>query len=178
MAAVVDEPVVAAGPLPELVHDLLHDAGRAGVEGVDGLARLEVDVRVLGGAADERPLGREGPLAVRADQLVGDQRPQVVIGEQLDRVQLVRGAKPVEEVHERHPGPERRGLRDQRHVVRLLHRRRRQQGEAGRRTAITSEWSPKIDSPCAASDRAATCSTAAVSSPATLYMFGIISSRP
>ena len=46
------------------------------------------------------------------------------------------------------------------------------------RTAITSEWSPKIDSPCAASDRAATCSTAAVSSPATLYMFGIISSRP
>ena len=46
------------------------------------------------------------------------------------------------------------------------------------RTAITSEWSPKIDSPCAASERAATCSTAEVSSPAILYMFGIISSRP
>ena len=46
------------------------------------------------------------------------------------------------------------------------------------RTAMTSEWSPKIDSPCAASDRAATCITAAVSSPAILYMFGIISSRP
>ena len=46
------------------------------------------------------------------------------------------------------------------------------------RTAITSEWSPKIDRPCAASDRAATCSTAGVSSPAILYMFGIISSRP
>ena len=46
------------------------------------------------------------------------------------------------------------------------------------RTAITSEWSPKIDSPCAATDRAATCSTAGVSSPAILYMFGIISSRP
>lgn len=46
------------------------------------------------------------------------------------------------------------------------------------RTAITSEWSPKIDSPCAARDRAATCMTAEVSSPAILYMFGIISSRP
>ena len=46
------------------------------------------------------------------------------------------------------------------------------------RTAITSEWSPKIDSPCAASERAATCITAEVSSPAILYMFGIISSRP
>ena len=46
------------------------------------------------------------------------------------------------------------------------------------RTAITSEWSPKMESPCAARDRAATCSTAGVSSPAILYMFGIISSRP
>jgi hypothetical protein len=46
------------------------------------------------------------------------------------------------------------------------------------RTAITSEWSPKIESPWAASERAATCSTAAVSSPAILYMFGIIRSRP
>jgi len=43
---------------------------------------------------------------------------------------------------------------------------------------MTSEWSPKMDSPCAASDRAATCMTAGVSSPAILYMFGIISSRP
>ena len=46
------------------------------------------------------------------------------------------------------------------------------------RTAITSAWSPKIDSPWAASDRAATCSTAGVSSPAILYMFGIMRSRP
>ena len=43
---------------------------------------------------------------------------------------------------------------------------------------MTSEWSPKIDSPCAASERAATCITAAVSSPAILYMLGIISSSP
>ena len=46
------------------------------------------------------------------------------------------------------------------------------------RTAITSEWSPKIDNPCAASDLAATLMTADVSSPAILYMFGIINSRP
>ena len=43
---------------------------------------------------------------------------------------------------------------------------------------MTSEWSPKIDRPCAASDRAATWNTVEVSSPAILYMFGIISSRP
>ncbi len=46
------------------------------------------------------------------------------------------------------------------------------------RTAMTSEWSPKIDRPCAASERAATWKTVEVSSPAILYMFGIIRSRP
>jgi hypothetical protein len=46
------------------------------------------------------------------------------------------------------------------------------------RQAITSEWSPKMDSAWVASVRAATCMQKGVSSPAILYMFGIISSRP
>ena len=43
---------------------------------------------------------------------------------------------------------------------------------------MTSEWSPKIDSACVATVRAATCIVNAVCSPAILYMLGIISSRP
>ena len=43
---------------------------------------------------------------------------------------------------------------------------------------MTSEWSPKMDSACVAIVRAATCIVNAVSSPAILYMLGIISSRP
>jgi hypothetical protein len=46
------------------------------------------------------------------------------------------------------------------------------------RVAMTSEWSPKIESACAAIERAATWKTAGVSSPAILYMLGIMSSRP
>jgi hypothetical protein len=46
------------------------------------------------------------------------------------------------------------------------------------RTAMTSWWSPKIERPCVANDRAATWKTVDVSSPAIRYMFGIISSRP
>ena len=64
------------------------------------------------------------------DELLGHERAQVVVGEQLDRVQLVRGSEPVEEVHERNPRLERRGLRDQREVVGLLHRGRGEQREA------------------------------------------------
>jgi hypothetical protein len=46
------------------------------------------------------------------------------------------------------------------------------------RAAITSEWSPKIESPWAASDRAATWKTVGVSSPAILNMLGSMSRRP
>ncbi len=46
------------------------------------------------------------------------------------------------------------------------------------RAAMTSEWSPKIDSACVASARAAMWNTVGVSSPAILNMLGSISSRP
>ncbi len=46
------------------------------------------------------------------------------------------------------------------------------------RAAMTSWWSPKIDSDCAASARAETWNTQGSSSPAILYILGIISSRP
>ena len=46
------------------------------------------------------------------------------------------------------------------------------------RQAITSEWSPKIERPCMARARAVTWKTVGVSSPAILYMFGIIKRRP
>ena len=46
------------------------------------------------------------------------------------------------------------------------------------RALITSAWSPKIDKACAANARAETWNTAGKSSPAILYMFGIISNNP
>ena len=46
------------------------------------------------------------------------------------------------------------------------------------RAVITSEWSPKIDSACVASARAATWNTVGVSSPAILNMLGSINSNP
>ena len=46
------------------------------------------------------------------------------------------------------------------------------------RQAMTSEWSPKMDNPWQASERAVTWKTVLVSSPAILYMLGIIRSSP
>ena len=46
------------------------------------------------------------------------------------------------------------------------------------RHAMTSDWSPNMESPCVAIVRAETCMQNEVSSPAILYILGIISSSP
>ena len=46
------------------------------------------------------------------------------------------------------------------------------------RVAITSEWSPNIERAWAASERAVTWNTPGSSSPAILYMLGIMRRRP
>jgi hypothetical protein len=116
----------AASSRAQAGHRVLDDLRHARVERVDRLTRLEEHVRVLRGATDERPLRGQCPATVRADQFLGHQRSQVVVGEHLDRVQLVRRAEPVEEVHERHACRQRGSLRHQRQVVGLLDRRRSQ----------------------------------------------------
>ena len=128
---VVDDPVAAARALREACHRLLDDVRDTGVERVDRLAGLEVDIRVLCCSSNERPFRRERPAAMSLDELFGHERAQVVVREQVDRVQLVRRSEPVEEVHERNPCPERRGLCHERHVMRFLYRRRGKQRETG-----------------------------------------------
>ena len=77
-------------------------------------------------------LGVQRPRPVRPDQIVGDHRADIRVTQQLKRVEFVRGTEPVEEMHERNTGFERRGLRDQRRVVRFLHVGRGHQREPGR----------------------------------------------
>ena len=130
MTRVVGQAVAAAGSFREGRHGLLDDAGDAGVERVHGLARLEVDVRVLRGSTDERTLGRKRASAMSTDEIFGYELAQVVVGERLDRIQLVRRSEPVEEVHERHTRAQCRGLRDERQIVSLLDGRRSEQRKA------------------------------------------------
>jgi hypothetical protein len=61
---------------------------------------------------------------VSADQLLGYQGSEVLVGEHLDRVQLVRCPETVEEVHERDPGLEGGRVGNEGQVVGLLDRRR------------------------------------------------------
>ena len=160
-----------------MASDTMPGDGR--VEGACRLARLEEHVGVLGRPAQHGTLGRERPAAERPHVLVVDHGPEVVVGERRDLADLVRGAEPVEEVEERHPAPQRgtRG-RSARGPAPPGPRTSTAWRSPTARTAMTSLWSPKIESACVATVRAATWMTAGESSPAILNMLGSISSRP
>ena len=99
-ADVIEQVILAAGERRELVHRVLHDGGGGEVVRIAGFARLEVDVGILRGAADDRTVGRERAGAVRGDQFVVDHGAEIVGGELFDLGDLVRGAEAVEEVEE------------------------------------------------------------------------------
>ena len=131
-AEIIKQTIASPGQVGELVHRCFDNPRHLQIERIAGLAALEIGVRVLRGAADEGPVRIQGAGAMGQHQIVANHRPQFVIGQQGELVNLVRGAKAVEEVDERYPCFQRGGLGDQGHVVRFLHRTRGQQTEAGR----------------------------------------------
>jgi hypothetical protein len=131
VADVLEGAVAAAGQLAEPRECVLDDLRRRRVERARGLARLEEDVRVLRGAADDGVLGAERPLAVGTHLLLVDESAQVVVAQPLDHVHLVRGAEAVEEVEEGDAGAQRRRGGDRGEVVRLLDVGGAEHGKAG-----------------------------------------------
>ncbi len=76
-------------------------------------------------------VGAQAAAAVSQDQLLVHERPQHLVGDAIDLGDLVAGSESVEEVEERHPGPQGGGMGDRREVLRLLDRSGGQHGETG-----------------------------------------------
>ena len=180
MSRVFEELDSAGRSAAPAVHRSLHDRrGRRRSNALARLARLEEDVRILRRAAQHRPVGRQTAGAVRAHMLLGNHRPQVVVRQLFDLGDLVRGPETVEEVQERNPRARAsRRARSRRNrgppaPSRSTAWRSRSGGtpsrRSGRRRSTARGWP---------ASRAATCMVKAVSSPAILYMLGIISSSP
>ncbi len=122
--------VLPAGQRRELVHRLLDSTGAGDVVRVGALAGLEVDVGILGRAAHDGMVGRQGAVAVGAHQVVVDHGPHDRFIDGGDLVDLVRGAEAVEEVNERHTGAQSGRVGNEGHVHRFLHRVGAEQGKA------------------------------------------------
>ena len=101
-AHVVEEVVGPAGEGADLLHVVLHDGGNGLIILVGRFAILEVDVGVLGRAAQVGMLGVQGPLTELLHRVVVQELTHVLIVDDLDLLDLVGGAEAVEEVDEGH----------------------------------------------------------------------------
>ena len=130
-AVVVEQLVVAAGQLVDLVHVVLDGVGHDLGLDVRAFLALEVDVRVYVVAAVGRVLRVERLTAELLERLLVDQAAQILIIEGLDALHLVRGAETVEAVHERIARLDGGQMRDGGQVHRLLRRGGHQHAVAG-----------------------------------------------
>ena len=121
-AVVFNNVILAAGDFGELVHFFLNDAGNGVIIFVGSFAALEEDVRVLRRTADDRGFRTQRVFGVELVVYAFEHGAEVVVRQQFDFLDFVRGAETVKEVHERNARTQRRSLRNRGHVVRFLHR--------------------------------------------------------
>jgi hypothetical protein len=137
---VFEQTVMSSGQRRLFVHRRLHDAGQCGIERVHRLARLEEGVRVMRGAADERPMPGD---SARRDERARDRRRSWRGSGRRSSTRCVLTSCEVRK-------PSKKCMKGTRassvaacaisaEIVRLLHRGGGQQGEAGGARAITSE---------------------------------------
>ena len=131
VADIVEQMVLTTGQLGELVELGLQDAGHLVVVAVDRFPPLEIDIRVLGAAAQHRVIRGQGPGTVGADQLVADHVAHVVVRQGVNLLHLMGSAEPIEVVQEGDPRFEGRGLGDQGEIHNLLDVVGAQEGPAG-----------------------------------------------
>ena len=128
VADVVKRLVAPAGEIADLLHGGNDDPRDLEIKGVGGLAALEVDVRVLGRATQLGPLGVGAPRPELRHGLEVDELRHVLDVDEGDLLDLVRGAEPVEEVHEGQARLDGGQMRHQAEVHDLLDRGRGEHG--------------------------------------------------
>ena len=99
-AVVVEQLVIPAGELVDLIHVVLDHAGDRGDLLVGALLALEEHVRIHRRAPGGGGLRVQAVLAERRQLVIVHQLGQVVIVQRLDPLHLVGGAEAVEAVHE------------------------------------------------------------------------------
>ena len=131
IAVVVEQVVVAADHRVDLVHIFLYHAGQGIVELVGDLPLLEVDVGVLGAAAQHGAVGGKPAVAEGIHRGAIQQLLQLGVVPHLYLLDLVGGTEAVEEMQKGDAPLDGRQVGDGRQVHYLLHAAGAQHGKAG-----------------------------------------------
>ncbi len=131
IAHVLEDVVGTAGDGGHFLHVGFDDFGHVVMELVGGLDALEVDVGVLGRAAQSRMVGIHAAFAELGDLVPGNQLADVFVVDDFDFLDFVGGAEAVEEVQDRHAGLEGGQVGDEGQIHAFLHGTGAQHGEAG-----------------------------------------------
>ena len=155
-AVVVEEMVLAARDLREVSHGLLDELWQRIVEAVGRFTRLEVDVRVRRGAAQDRVVRVQRAATEGLDGIPVEKLCEVFVVDRLDLLDLVRRAEAVEEVDERHAALDGDEMCDDREVHDLLDARLGEHGAArlacGHDILVVAEDVQGVGSECARGD--------------------------
>ena len=120
-AVIIEQLVVGADLLVDLVHILFHNTRDRLIIGVGGLAGLEEDVGVLGGAALDRMLRVQRVPAEAVHGVPIQHLSEILVVPHLDFLDLMGGAEAVEEMQERHPALDGGQMGDGAEIHDLLH---------------------------------------------------------
>ena len=177
-AIVVEQVIAGAKLLVDLVHVGLNNGGQSVIGLVASLTMLEEDVAVLMGAACMRMLRIEGVIAERLDSVHVEHVLQIVEVPNSNLLNLVRSAEAVKEVQERNLALNSCKVSNGCEIHYFLDIALSEHGKAGltasHNIGVIAENVKRVG----ATVRADTWKTPGRPSPAILYIFGIMRSRP
>ena len=124
VADIIEGPVASAGQVAYLLHSGVDDRRDFKVIRVGGLAALKVDIGILGRAPQLRPLGVDAPRPEFGHGAEVRQPAHVLVVDDGDFLNFMRGAKPVEKVHKGYARLDGCKMRHQTEVHHFLDRRR------------------------------------------------------
>jgi len=100
-ANIIKQVILPTNQSCKFIHLRLNDGGELLIIRINCFASLEVHVRVLGGTAQYRVIGRETPVAMRQNQVIINHGTHIIHGDLLNLVDFVRCAESIKEMQDR-----------------------------------------------------------------------------
>ena len=129
---IIDQVIFAPRQFRKLIHTPLNNFRCFFIQWVCRFAALEIDIWVLRSPTDCRPVRCHTTRPIFQHQFFRNHFFQHFVRYTRQTRFFVTGTKPIKEVQERHPRPQRCRMRNRRHIVCLLHIMRRQHRKACR----------------------------------------------